>query len=259
MAKNELRRMALRMLADYDALTPGELFSRPVDLTIPEAYELQGAIARLREQRGEKIIGYKIGCTSKIIQNQLDVGEPIFGRLFDTGCFHSGVRLSHARFANLAVEGELAVRLSKDLAGSSSTEEECLGAIAAVFPVIELHHYVLHDARSPGPELIAGNGMHAGFVLAEELPRSGPSDLMHSLCIRINGVPVGAVEDSGTFASATGSLRWLAVRLAGMGLGLCQGQIILTGSPMPLFPVSAGSKVVVEATPLGRSWAEIGP
>jgi 2-keto-4-pentenoate hydratase len=73
------------------------------------------------------------------------------------------------RDANLAVEGELALRLSKDLAGSPSTEEDCLDAISAVFPVIELHHYVLHQARSPGPELIAGSGMHAGFVLAEEL------------------------------------------------------------------------------------------
>lgn len=259
MTANELRRMALCMLADFDARTPGELFSRPVDLTIPQSYELQSEIARLREQRGEKIIGYKIGCTSKIIQQQLGVSEPIFGRIFDTGCFRSGARLSYARYANLAVEGELAVRLSKDLAGSPPTEEECLGAIAAVFPVIELHHYILHEARSPGPELIASSGMHAGFVLAEESPRSGPSDLVHSLCICINGVRVGAVEDSGTFASARESLRWLAGRLAGIGLGLGQGQIILTGSPMPLFPVSAGSKIVVEASPLGKSWAEIGP
>ena len=87
MTENELRRMALCMLADYDARTPGELFSRPVDLTIPESYVLQSEIARLREQRGEKIIGYKIGCTSKAIQQQLGVGEPIFGRIFDTGCF----------------------------------------------------------------------------------------------------------------------------------------------------------------------------
>ncbi len=128
-------------------------------------------MARLREQRGEKIIGYKIGCVSKPIQEQLGVSEPIFGRIFDTGCVRSGVRLSYARYANLAVEGEMALRLSNDLAGSSLTEEECRGAIAAVFPVIELHHYVLPEARSPAAELIARNGIHAGFVLAEQLPR----------------------------------------------------------------------------------------
>jgi 2-keto-4-pentenoate hydratase len=251
--------MALRMLADYDARTAGELFSRPVDLTIPQSYELQNEIARLREERGEKIIGYKVGCTSKSIQDQLGMREPIFGRIFDTGCFRSGVRLSHARYANLAVEGELALRLSKDLAGPSPTEKECLDAIAAVFPVIELHHYVLHEAQSPGPELIASNGMHAGFVLAEEPTLSGPSDLVNSLCIQINGVRVGAVEGSEILARARESLRWLAGRLAGIGLGLGQGQIILTGSPLPLFPVNVGDKIVVEATSLGKSCADIGP
>jgi 2-keto-4-pentenoate hydratase len=115
MTENELRRMAFRMLADYDARTPGELFSNPVDLTIPQSYELQGQITRLREQRGEKIIGYKIDCTSKTIQEQLGVREPIFGRIFDTGCFRSGVRLSYASYANLAVEGEMAVQLCGDL------------------------------------------------------------------------------------------------------------------------------------------------
>lgn len=145
------------------------------------------------------------------------------------------------------------------MTGSSPTEEECLDAIAAVFPVIELHRYVLHEAVSPSPKLIASNGMHAGFVLAEESARSSPSDLVHSLCIRINGVRVGAVESSGTFAGASESLRWLACRLAVSGLGLREGQIILTGSPMPLFPVSAGSKIAVEANILGKSCAEIVP
>ena len=85
------------MLADYDARTPSKSFSRPVDLTIPQSYELQSEIARLRGQRGEKIIGYKIGCTSKPIQEQLGVSEPIFGRIFDMDCFHSCVRRSYAR------------------------------------------------------------------------------------------------------------------------------------------------------------------
>ena len=116
--------------------------------------------------------------------------------------------------------------MSKDLAGSFPTEEECLVAITAVFPVIELHHYVIHEAPSPGPELIAGNGMHAGFVLAQESPRSGPSDLVHSICIRINGFRVGAVEGSGTIASVSESLRWLADRLAVSGLGLHEVQRI---------------------------------
>ena len=119
------RELARRMLADYDARTPGQLFGEPLDLTTVQAYALQAEIARLREERGEKVIGYKVGCTSRAIQVQLGVKEPIFGRLFDTECHPSGVHLSSARYANLAVEGEMAVRLSKDLPGEPLSAEEC--------------------------------------------------------------------------------------------------------------------------------------
>src|ERR1700680_1848930 len=119
--------LARQMLADYDARTPGQLFGEPLDLTTVQAYALKAEIARLREQRGERVIGYKVGCTSRTIQVQLGVKEPIFGRLFDAECHPSGVHLSSARYANLAVEGEMAVRLSKDLPRGPLSAGECRG------------------------------------------------------------------------------------------------------------------------------------
>ena len=98
----DLQELARRMLADYDARTPGRLFAEPLDLTTAQAYALQAEIARFRGQRGEHVIGYKVGCTSRPIQVQLGVKEPIFGRIFDTGCHPSGVHLSSANYANLA-------------------------------------------------------------------------------------------------------------------------------------------------------------
>ncbi len=103
----DLQELAQRMLADYDARTQSERFGELIDLTTVQAYALQEETARLREERGETVIGYKIGCTSKTIQVQLGVKEPIFGRLFDTGCHPAGARLPAARYANLAIEGEL--------------------------------------------------------------------------------------------------------------------------------------------------------
>src|ERR1700722_7170222 len=97
----DLQELAQRMLADYDARTPGQFCCEPVDLTTAHAYALQAEIARLREQRGEKVIGYKVGCTSRPIQAQLGVKEPIFGRLWGTEWHPSGTHLSSARYANL--------------------------------------------------------------------------------------------------------------------------------------------------------------
>ena len=255
-----LPELARRMLAAYDARTQGLFVGTPLDLTTTQAYALQSEIVRLREQRGERVIGYKVGCTSEAIQNQLGVREPIFGRIFDTDCFPSGARLSYARFANLAVEGELAVRLGQDFPDSTVSQAACWAAIEAVFPVIELHHYVLHAASAPGPQLIASSGMHAGLVLADPASvRSEPGNCADRLSIQINQVIVGSVEEAKSLTSPVESLRRLAVRLAQFGLHLCKGQVILTGSPMNLYPVAPGSRIVVEAPPLGVSCVEIDP
>jgi 2-keto-4-pentenoate hydratase len=260
MAQDEVRRMAVRMLADADAGNPGQLFSGPVELTIPQAYELQGEVARLREQRGEKLIGYKIGCVSRVIQEQLGIDQPIFGRIFDTGCFPSGVQLSHAQYANLAVEGELAIRLAHDMPISVTPDWDHWPVIESIFPVIELHEYVLRDIRPSCPALVACNGMHAGLVLADEQTlRAAPSRSIHDLSIRIHDEQVGTVAEPWALGSPRAALHWLAGRLHAFGLRLMGGQVILTGSPMPLFPVSPNCRIVVEARPGGTSRAQIQP
>jgi 2-keto-4-pentenoate hydratase len=260
MARDELRRMALRMLADHDARTPGDRRFLPVDLTIARSYELQGEIARLRERRGEKVIGYKIGCVSRVVQEQLGIDQPIFGRIFDTGCFRSGVRLSYARYANLAVEGELAIRLAEDVPVSLASGRDRGQVLASIFPVIELHHYVLVNARPSCPALVACNGMHAGLVLAdEETPCPEPAHGVQYLGLRIDDEEVGSVARPWTLGGPLAALHWLAGRLGPSGLRLVRGQVILTGSPMRLFPVGPNCRIAVEARPRGTSRAEIGP
>jgi len=258
--ENTLHRLAVGLLRDLDALTPGRTFVDPVDLTIEEAYELQSKVSRLREERGEHLIGYKVGCKSRTIQEQLGVDGPICGRVFDTGCFPARARLSQARFANLAVEGELALRLGKDLSGAAISEQACREAIEVIFPVIELHHYVVPKTWAPGQWLIASSGLHAGLVLAEtESAFCGSASLAHSLRICINEVIVGAVRDSASLICPIDSLRWLAGRLARFGIPLLKGQVILTGSPLKLYLVAPASRIVVEAPPFGASCVAIVP
>jgi 2-keto-4-pentenoate hydratase len=96
------------------------------------------------------------------------------------------------------------------------------------------------------------------LVLAdEEVAYPGLPQSAGGLSIRINGTVVGAVVHPWTMGSPVKSLRWLAARLAEFGLRLERGQTILTGSPMKLYPVTPGSRIVVEAPALGMSRAEI--
>jgi 2-keto-4-pentenoate hydratase len=258
MSRDELAIWARHLLADFDSLRPWRSFVPPDELTPEQAYALQGEVARLREERGERIIGYKIGCTSRAVQDQLGIREPIFGRVFDTNCFPAASRLGHARFANLAIEGELAIRLSQDLPRSPLSDEEYIGSVESIFPVIELHHYVLPVNRHPVAPLIASGGMHAGLVLAvRETTCSDRVPVVTELDVAINDRITGKTSQPWTMSGPATALRWLSARLAEWGLQLLPGQLILSGSALPLFPAGPGSRVVAEARPLGTSSVEI--
>ena len=84
---------AARQLADYDARTPGSVFGDCVMLSVAEGYKLQSAVASLRCERGERIIGYKVGCTSPKIRGQLGIDHCVTGRLFDSEKHESGATL----------------------------------------------------------------------------------------------------------------------------------------------------------------------
>lgn len=252
----ELSALARQLLADFDGKTPGRSYPDGA-LRTRDAYALQAEIARLREGRGERVIGYKIGCTSTAIQQQLGIHEPIYARLFETGRLATGARLSHSSYANLAVEAELAVRLATDVTEASLGAPDPWKVIDSVFPVIELHHYVLRSRRSRGQELIAANGLHAGFVAAAEFDGRIPASVGH-LKLIINDTH-DETDQPWTMGDPIAALRWLAIRLGECGLLLSCGDVVLTGSPLPLRPVAAGSRIAVEAAPFEEVRAEIVP
>lgn len=230
------------------------------DLTLAQAYVLGLELAQNRQARGERLLGYKLGCTSRAIQQQLGADQPIFAPVFETGCAVSNVRLSAARYTNLAVEGELALRLARDLHGASLSESQAHDAIGEVVPVIELHHYVLPVGVPRVAALAATGGLHAGVVLGEACAQpGGHSAWPRLLRLSIDGKLVGAAEPPWSMESPVAALRWLAGRLSDFGLHLGRGQWVLTGSPLPLYPVQAGAKILVEAPPLGSCSAEVVP
>ncbi len=155
---------ASRQLADYDAHNPGSVFAEGVVLSVAQGYELQAAVAELRRHRGERIIGYKVGCTSPKIRAQLGIDHCVTGRLYDSERHASGAALSRSKYANLAIEGELAVELSREPTESDSPGVGVPACVARVIPVIELHHHVMRGERPSAGELIAHSAIHAGFV-----------------------------------------------------------------------------------------------
>ncbi len=235
--------LAERQLADYDRHRPGTFFAdSSVSLTIDDAYRLQMEVVRLREERGEAVAGYKVGCVTPMMQANLGIDRPVFGHVFEGELHRSGAALAWNRYDGLAVEGEVAVRLAADG-----------GAIAAAFVVIELHNYVFRGGRPNAPELIANNAIHAGAVLPVEKPPVEDPDsvLDDAISVRKNGELLGTATSRMLPGGLTGSVARLAEHLARFGRQLRGGQIVLTGTPLPLYRVAEGDSIEVECGRLG--------
>ncbi len=245
MTDADIAAISCRQLADYEAHRPGRVFEDPAfRLTLDEAYGVQLQTAALRVARGEAIGGYKIGCTSEPVQRQLHVNQPVFGHLFTTEFHPSGVTLNPAAYDHLAIEGELAIRMGDGVAD-----------FASAFVVIELHNHIFRASRQTAQELIANNAFHAGIVLPVELNEHAefgvPSET-GPLAVYRNGKLLGRAPAS-VFAGGPGeSARRIADHVAGCGGRILKGQVLLTGSPLPLYPVEPGDEIVVQCPCAGE-------
>ncbi len=248
---SQIERWASRQLADYDARHPGTLFAEGLTLSPTEAYELQTAVAKLRCGRGERIVGYKVGCTSPKIRAQLGIDHCVTGRLYESEQHLSGVVLSRTGFANLAIEGELAVELSREPSDSDFLEDGVPACVSRVIPVIELHNHVMRGKQPSAGELIAHNALHAGFVAGSGvIPEHAHGE--PSLAIFADDRLLDACEGPALIQTIRSSLAWLMSVVQSRGDRLSAGQIILTGSIPSLIPISEDCLVRVEAGPFGR-------
>ncbi|MFT5328425.1 MAG: 2-keto-4-pentenoate hydratase [Planctomycetaceae bacterium] len=242
---------ATRQLADYDAHSPGSIFGEGVVLSVAQGYDLQAAVARLRCERGERIIGYKVGCTSPTIRSQLGIDHCVTGRLYDSERHSTGSELSRQTFANLAIEGELAVELAHEPTERDFHDADRIpSCVARVFPAIELHHHVLRGKRPSAGELIAHNAINGGFVEGTGIGADEFSD-DSSLAIFADDQLLEGCKGPALVQTIHSSLKWLTGIVQERGDRLVAGQIILTGSIPSLIPISHNCRVRVEARPFG--------
>jgi len=247
----ELDRIAEQQLADYDARSPGTVFADPeFTLSIDDAYQVQLRQAALREERGERIAGYKIGCMSEAIRAQLGLDQPVFGHLYAGEIRQSGVELEASQFDGLAIEGEFAFRIAEDIPDADWLLANPGRAIASCMAIIELHNSVLRaSAAMRGPELVANNGIHAGVVVpAEEAKDLDPASLAEEpISVIRNGEILGSATGKSLPGGPLASLAWLVERLREFGKKVERGHLVLTGSPLPLYSVVPGDRIEVRS------------
>jgi 2-keto-4-pentenoate hydratase len=218
-----------------------------------EGYQVQRALHDLLLKNVGPLVGYKIGCTSPVMQEYIGITHPCGGGVFQKGVHDSGVKLAAKDYVRVGVECEIAVRLKRDLAPEWVGE-----AVDAYHPAIEIvdDRYVKWE-KLGAPMLIADDFFAAGCVLGAAVPRSSVPDLR---AVKGRAILNGKEVSHGTGADVLGhphnALAWLANHLAAEGKGLHAGQLVLTGSLVKTLWLKAGDKVRMELDGLGEVEAE---
>lgn len=247
----KLTAIARQMLIDYDAHDPGTVFSDGLRLELDDAWRLQAAVARLRQQRGEAAIGYKIGCVAEGNQRANGLSHPVYGRLWSTEQHSNGAKLLKKDFANVAIEAEFAVTLAQSIDPDKASPQEVADAVDNIYPVIELHNLIMRGDPPTGHELIANNGIHAGVVRGHGVDVSRASRAT-DLALLFDGETIDSWSSLQWPGDILTAVKWLAERLAEAGQGLKKGEMILTGAFGPPIPLGTKTRVDVTSSAFGN-------
>ena len=221
-----------------------------------DGYRIQDAVHDLLAADVGPLVGYKIGCTSQVMQRYLGIPHPCGGGVFARGVHASGISLRHGDYVRVGVECEIAVRLARDLApsGTAFTADTVAPAIDAYHPAIEIVDDRYADWRTIGaPTLVADDFFAAGCVLGKPVSRAAAPDLLSVVGrAMINGVEAGRGTGADVLGHPHNALAWLANHLAADGKHLRAGQIVLTGSLVKTLWLNAGDSAVMELSGLGN-------
>jgi 2-oxo-hept-3-ene-1,7-dioate hydratase len=221
------------------------------DISIEDAYAIQGEVVRQKVKEGARIIGHKVGLTSKAMQASSQIDEPDFGHLLDYMMIADGAKIPHADYCVPRVEVELAFVLAKPLKGPGVGLLDVLRATEYVVPAIEII-----DARVQNPrkifDTIADNAAAAGIVVGGR--PVGPMDID----LRWVGGAMyrnSEIEETGLAAGVLGhpalGIAWLANKVGPFGTVLEPGNIMLSGSFTRPVWANKGDTLHADFGPLG--------
>lgn len=244
-----------------DALRDAEVHRRPIpplretwpEIDVVDAYEIQLLnIRRRRLEAGATVRGHKVGLSSKAMQDMMGVDEPDYGHLLSDMELpphgqSSDAPVSAGRYCYPRVEVEVAFVLGETLPGEGCTEDDVLRATEYVAPAIELIDSRIVDWNIKIADTIADNASSAGFVLGPE--RIDPADVdlraIEAVLMR-NGEKVAEGRSDAVLGNPVTAVAWLADKVAGFGVTLEAGHVILPGSVHRAIDVRPGDEFVAD-------------
>jgi 2-oxo-3-hexenedioate decarboxylase/2-keto-4-pentenoate hydratase len=221
-----------------------------------EAYRVQAAMhGRLAAGGFGPRVGYKIACTTKVMQDYLGIPNPCSAGVFTAGVHRSGVALRHDDYRRVGIECEIAVRIGRDVpADRGPFAPGDLGdAVEAFMPAVEIVDDRYVDWRQTDtPTLIADDFFAAGCVLGDPVAARSVGDIAEMVgTTEINGIEAGRGFGRDVMGHPLNALAWLANSLGARGIGLKAGEIVLTGSLVETKWLNRGDSAIVRVSGLG--------
>ena len=245
LTKNQLNNYSRQILDDYDSKNPSTIFKGKVRISVEDAWRIQSVVTNLREQRGEEVIGYKIGCVSKDTQIKMGFIKPAWGRLWKHELYSDGVTLEKTNYSNPAMEAEFGIKLNRDLIPELVNLDYILDSIETIHPIIEIHNLVFNGNPPFGAELLANNAIHAGVVIGK--PTKGNiNSKMTDLKLIFDKEIIDTWLDKKWPHDMLSEVEWLVKEQEKIGNVLKKGNLILTGAYG--LPIPINEKKLIEVT-----------
>jgi len=238
--------------ADRDKTVIPRITARHPDATIDDSYAIQGVWRDTMLASGRRLVGRKIGLTSKAMQQATGITEPDYGVMFDDTVYDTGAQIEFDRFSNVRIEVELAFVLKEPLEGPHCTLFDVLRATEYVTPALEvLNSHIELEGRTI-VDTISDNAAYGGMVLGGIPMRPDQIDLRWVSAMLYRNEQI---EETGVAAGvlnhpATG-VAWLANKFHQHGARLEAGEIILAGSFTRPMWVQRGDSVLCDYREMG--------
>jgi len=214
------------------------------EMTIEDAYHVQQRMLARRLEKGERIIGKKIGVTSKAVMNMLGVHQPDFGYLTDGMVYNEGETIEMAELIQPKAEGEIAFLLKKDLQGPGVTAADVLAATEGVMACFEIVDSRIQDWKIKIQDTVSDNASCGVFVLGDQLVDIAGLDLaLCGMVLEKNGEIVVTGAGAASMAHPVNAMVWLANTLGQLGIALKAGDIVLSGAMGAMVPVVKGDNL----------------
>jgi 2-oxopent-4-enoate/cis-2-oxohex-4-enoate hydratase len=240
----------------YDAMknrrVVDPLTSRYPDIDIQAAYAIQQRMMARRIGAGERVIGKKIGVTSKAVMNMLGVYQPDFGYLTDAMVYNEGEAIPAETLIQPKAEGEIAFVLKKSLKGPGVTGADVLAATDGVMACFEIVDSRIKDWKIKIQDTVADNASCGAIVLGDRLVDPRTVDLATcGMVLEKNGEIVATGSGAAALGAPANAVAWLANTLGQLDIALEAGEVILSGSLAIMVPVKAGDSLRVTIGDIG--------